>query len=175
MLTDLPLLLCVNLQNEFLLECSPNWIADGAMILELCLTIQSEWRRRMLPVAHLKRIASEAYFSPSSDMSDWIECSRPLPFELAFEHSMPSAYSSTKFREYMKHIGSIQCVVIGFSLQDSIISTIIDGYHRGDEFRVLSNAVGCKAGQNGSLKLPILEVLSTFSKITDYKVIGDPH
>ena len=75
----------------------------------------------------------------------------------------------------MKHIGSIQCVVIDFSLQDSIISTIIDGYHRGDEFRVLSNAVGCKAGQNGSLKLPILEVLSTFSKITDYKVIGDPH
>jgi len=174
MLTDLPLLICVNLQNEFLREYGSNWIVDGSRILDLCLVLQLQWRRNMWPIAHLKRIANPAYFTPAPDLADWIDQAKPMPTELVFEHSLPSAYSSARFREYMAHIGPIRCVVVGFSLHDSIVSTIIDGYHRGDRFEIVSDAVGCTRTQNGSLKSPILDVLKSFSRIVDAAAVGEP-
>lgn len=167
MLTDIPLLLCMNLQNEFLAECCHEWVADGAGILELCLAIQLEWRTNMWPVAHLKRTATAAYFNSAPHLTDWIVRAKPLSAELTFEHSLPSAYSSTKFREYMAYIRPTQCVVIGFSLDESIVSTVIDGYHRGDRFEVVGPAVGCRPDKRSSLKSPILEVLKSFSEVRE--------
>lgn len=163
MLTDLPLLLCMNLQNEFLAEYCQEWAA----VLDLCLAIQLEWRTNMWPVAHLKRTATAAYFNSEPHLTDWIARAKPLSAELTFEHSLPSAYSSTKFREYMAHIRPARSVVVGFSLHESIVSTVIDGYHRGDRFEVIGPAVGCNPDHKNSLKPPILEVLKSFSKVLE--------
>lgn len=173
MLTGSSLLLCVDLQNEILAQQTPCLVAEAETIVERCIAMQSEWRNKMWPVAHLKRTASATHFISGSHLADWIEQVRPLPSDLVFEHSLPSAYSSAKFCEYMSYIGSIRCVVVGFSLHDTIISTVIEGYHRGDKYEVIGPAVGCIRDRKNALKYPILEILRSFSKVIGSAAIGE--
>lgn len=166
MFPDVPLLLCVNLQSEFIAGDASQWIADSAKTIELCLAVQSEWRAQMWPIAHLRRIASAGYFDPAGKRG-WIVEAKPQSAELIFDHPLPSAYSSAKFREYMQQVRPVQCVVIGCSLNDSIIATVIDGYHRGDSFAVLVDAVSCNRNQDALLKMPTLAILQSFARVTN--------
>ena len=59
------------------------------------------WRSNLWPVMHLKRIAQAAWFNPASNLTDWIAGPETEAGELTFEHPLPSAYSSTRFAEYM--------------------------------------------------------------------------
>ncbi len=171
MFSEVPLLLCIDLQNEFLVESGPHSVPEARSTVARCHEVQSTWRQQMWPIVHLKRIAKAAYFNPASDLSDWVDEVRPLPAEISFEHPLPSAYSSVRFSEYMAAIGKLRCVIVGFSLHDSIIATVIDGFHRGGQFEVLKEAVGCRIGRDQPLKPSILEVLTSFCKIIDSTMI----
>ena len=102
------------------------------------------WRGNLWPVIHLKRIAQAAWFNPASNLTDWIADLKPRPGELAFEHPLPSAYSSTRFAEYMANMKNIRCVLSGFSLDETILSTVVDGFHRSHRYQVVSDAVACR-------------------------------
>jgi nicotinamidase-related amidase len=163
MLNDLPLLLCVDLQNEFIFEGRPHTICNAAEIVARCKEIQNRWRRSLWPVVHLKRIANAAYFNPASSLTEWVDGAGPIPPELTFEHPLPSAYSSAKFSEYMSNIGKLRCVVAGFSLNEANIATIIEGFHRGDRYELLQDAVGCSP----LLKPSLISVLKSFCRVVD--------
>lgn len=165
MLFDPPLLLCADLQNEALSNRETYFIAEAREIVANCIAAQEAWRKRMWPIVHLRRIATAEYFDPTSNLTEWIEVTKPAPAEMCFGHPLPSAYSSVRFSEYMAHIGRLRCVVIGFSLHDSIISTIIEGFHRGVNFVILSDAVGCTHTVHQGMKPLILEILRSFAKI----------
>jgi len=166
MFPDVHLLLCVNLQSEFIAGDASQWIADSARTIELCLAVQSEWRAHMWPIAHLRRIASAAYFNSLAGEGCWIDRVKPLSSELVFEHSLPSAYSSARYREYMQQTRPKHCVVVGLSLNDSIISTVIDGFHRGDSFSILGEAVSCNRSHDAWLKAPTLALLNSFARVS---------
>lgn len=166
MFCELPLLLCVNLQNHLCPGDGTQCLIEGTAFLELILTMQVEWRRKMWPIAHLKRTATSSYFT-KGEASRWIERVQPHPPELVFQHSLPSAYSSKRYAEYMQHAAPNRCIVVGCALQDTVLSTIIDGYHRGHRYEVIRPAVACKRGQAASLKNPILEILRGFCTVID--------
>jgi hypothetical protein len=123
----------------------------------------------MWPVVHLKRIAKAAYFNPASNLTDWVNDVKPLPAEMAFEHPLPSAYSSAKFSEYMANIDKLRCVVIGFSLEVSIIATVIEGFHRGDRFELLHEAIG----GNYELKPVLMDTIKSFCEVTGVSAIEE--
>ena len=78
-----------------------------------------------------------------------------------FEHPLPSAYSSTRFAEYMSNMKNIRCVVTGFSLDETILSTVVDGFHRGHRYQVVSDAVACGVqgiGDAASYQLSVVNV-----------------
>ena len=102
------------------------------------------WRGNLWPIIHLKRIAQAAWFNPASNLTDWIAELKPRPGELTFEHPLPSAYSSTRFAEYMSNMRNIRCVLSGFSLDETILSTVVDGFHRSHRYQVVSDAVACR-------------------------------
>jgi nicotinamidase-related amidase len=136
------LLLCMNLQKEHLAPGRRHLMAGTDDVLAACATIMESWRARLWPIVHLKRIARAAWFNPASAMTDWIDAYRPRPGELVFEHPLPSAYSSARFAAYMAEIGgATRVVMIGFSLDESILATVIDGFHRGHSLRVAGDAV----------------------------------
>ena len=93
---------------------------------------------------HLKRIAQAAWFNPASKLTDWIAGAKPRPGEMAFEHPLPSAYSSSRFAEYMANMRNVRCVLAGFSLDETILATVVDGFHRSHRYQVVGDAVACR-------------------------------
>jgi len=117
---------------------------------------------------HLKRIAQAAWFNPASNLTDWIAELKPRPGELTFEHPLPSAYSSSRFADYMSNMKNIRCVLSGFSLDETILSTAIDGFHRSHRYEIVTDAVACRrpgVGDAASYKQAVIKVISNFAGI----------
>jgi nicotinamidase-related amidase len=143
--TQAQLLVCVNLQKEHLAPGRRHMMAGTDEVLTACAAILAGWRGRLWPVVHLKRIARAAWFNPASAMTDWIDTFQPQPGELVFEHPLPSAYSSARFAAYMAEIGyATPVVIVGFSLDEAILATVIDGFHRGQSLRVVGDAAASR-------------------------------
>ena len=141
---DPPMLVCADLQIEYLTEGRGRAVTDAEAIMSRCLALMTLWRANLWPVMHLKRIAQAAWFNPASNLTHWIADLRPRPGELAFEHPLPSAYSSARFADYASSIRNIRFLVMGFSLDETILSTVIEGFHRSHRYQVIGDAVACR-------------------------------
>ena len=165
---DPPILVCADLQIEYLTEGRRHVIVVGDTATLRCLELLTLWRSNLWPVMNLKRIAQAAWFNPASNLTDWIAELRPRPGEMAFEHPLPSAYSSTRFTEYMSNMKNIRCVLSGFSLDETILSTVVDGFHRSDRYQVIGDAVACRragVGEAACYKTAVLKVIANFAAI----------
>jgi nicotinamidase-related amidase len=165
---DPPILICADLQIEYLMEGRSHVITDADAIMSRCLELMTLWRDNLWPVMHLKRIAQAAWFNPASNLTNWIADMKPRPGELAFEHPLPSAYSSTRFAEYMSNLKSIRCVLLGFSLDETVLSTVVDGFHRSHRYQVVADAVACRHGGIGdaaSYKQSVIKVIGNFAGV----------
>jgi nicotinamidase-related amidase len=167
---DPPILVCADLQIEYLTAGRRHVIADAEAVMARCLELLTLWRDSLWPVMHLKRIAQAAWFNPASNLTNWIAELGPRPGELTFEHPLPSAYSSTRFTEYMSNMRNIRCVVSGFSLDETILSTIVDGFHRSHRYQIVSDAVASRcpaAGDAASYKAAVIKVIGNYAGIQD--------
>jgi nicotinamidase-related amidase len=165
---DPPILICADLQIEYLTEGRSHVISDADAIMSCCVELMTLWRDNLWPVIHLKRIAQAAWFNPASNLTNWIADMKPRPGELAFEHPLPSAYSSTRYAEYMSNLRSIRCVLLGFSLDETVLSTVVDGFHRSHRYQVVCDAVACRRGDVGdaaSYKQSVVKVIGNFAGI----------
>lgn len=165
---DPPILICADLQTEYLTEGRRHVIADAEAITARCGELMTLWRGNLWPIIHLKRIAQAAWFNPASNLTDWIVDLKPRPGELAFEHPLPSAYSSSRFAEYMANMKNMRCVLSGFSLDETILSTVVDGFHRSHRYQVVSDAVACRRpgiGDATSYKLAVVNVIGNFAGV----------
>ncbi len=167
---DPTILVCADLQVEYLTEGRSHFIPDTGAITSRCLELMTLWRNNLWPIMHLKRIAQAAWFNPASNLTDWIADLRPKPGELTFEHPLPSAYSSARFAEYMSNMKSIRCVLLGFSLDETILSTAIDGFHRSHRYQIVSDAVACRrpaADDAASYKQAIVKVIGNYAGVQE--------
>jgi nicotinamidase-related amidase len=167
---DPPILVCADLQSEYLAQGRRHLIADADAIMPRCLELMTLWRDNLWPLIHLKRIAQAAWFNPASNLTNWIAELKPQPGELTFEHPLPSAYSSARFAEYMSNMRSIRCLVLGFSLDETILSTIIDGFHRSHRYQVVADAVACRlpgVGDVASYKAVVTKVIGNFAGVLE--------
>lgn len=168
--TDPPVLVCADLQCEYLAEGRKHLIADGDVIMDRCRQLIALWRDNLWPVIHLKRIAQAAWFNPASNLTNWLDDFKPRPGELAFEHPLPSAYSSSRFADYMSNMRSMRSVLLGFSLDETVLSTVVDGFHRSHRYQVIVDAVACRqacVGDVASYKLVVTKVISNFAGVLD--------
>ena len=168
MQNDPPILVCADLQTEYLTEGRSHVITDADEITSRCLELLTLWRSNLWPVLHLKRIAQAAWFNPASNLTDWIAALKPKPGELTFEHPLPSAYSSTRFAEYMANMKAIRCVMLGFSLDETILSTVVDGFHRSHSYQIVRDAAACRRpvdGDAAAYKDVVVKVIGNYARI----------
>src|SRR5262245_41514900 len=156
--TDPPILVRANVQAHHLGE-------EAGRAVSRCLALLDLWRTELWPVLHLKRIAQAAWFDPASDVTDWAAGFRPRPGELVFEHPLPSAYSSSRFAEYMASLKNIRCVVTGLSLDETILATVVEGFHRGHRYQIIADAVACSRGDPGAYKEPVVKAAGNFAGV----------
>jgi len=64
---DPPILICADLQIEYITEGRRHVIADAEAITSRCLELMTLWRSNLWPIIHLKRIAQAAWFNPASE------------------------------------------------------------------------------------------------------------
>jgi hypothetical protein len=165
---DPPVLICADLQCEYLAQGRRHRIANAEAVMPCCLELMTFWRDNLWPVIHLKRIAQAAWFNPASNLTNWITELKPLPGELTFEHPLPSAYSSARYAEYMSNMRNLRCLVLGFSLDETILSTVIDGFHRSHRYQVVGDAVACRrpgVDDVASYKAVVTKVIGNFAGV----------
>jgi len=166
---DDPLVLvCADLQVEYLTPGRRQFILDGDAAVMRCVELLALWRNHRWPVMHLKRIAQEAWFDPSSRLTDWIPEAKPRPGEMTFEHPLPSAYSSSRFADHMSSVRTVRCVVTGLSLDETILATVVEGFHRSHRYQVVGDAVACRqpaSGEVASYERSVMNILANFATL----------
>jgi nicotinamidase-related amidase len=165
---DPPVLICADLQIEYLTEGRRHVITDAERVTSRCLELLNLWRGNLWPIIHLKRITQAAWFNPASNLTDWIADLKPRPGELTFEHPLPSAYSSARFAEYMANMKNVRCVVSGFSLDETVLSTVVDGFHRSHRYQIVGDAVACRragVGDAALYKMAVVNVIGNYAGI----------
>lgn len=136
--SDPPILVCADVQAHHVGETG-----FAGRAVPRCLALLQLWRTELWPVLHLKRIAQAAWFDPVPGVTGWAAGFRPRPGEMVFEHPLPSAYSSSRFADYMASMKHVHCLVAGCSLDETVLATVIEGFHRSHRFRVAIDAVTC--------------------------------
>jgi len=59
-------------------------------------------------------------------------------------------------------------VLLGFSLDETVLSTVVDGFHRSHRYQVVADAVACRHGGIGdaaSYKQSVIKVIGNFAGI----------
>jgi nicotinamidase-related amidase len=165
---DPPILVCADLQVEYLTPGRRHVILDGDATVSRSLDVLNLWRDNLWPVMHLKRIAQAAWFNPASRLTDWIAEAKPRPGELTFEHPLPSAYSSSRFVDYMSNVQALRCVLLGFSLDETVLATVVEGFHRSHRYQVVGDAVACRqpaGGEAAAYRDAVVNVIGNFATI----------
>ena len=163
-----PILVCADLQVEYLTQGRRHVVLDGDAVASSCLALLALWRDNLWPVMHLKRIAQAAWFNPSSRLTDWIAEAKPRPGEITFEHPLPSAYSSSRFADYMSNIRNARCMLVGFSLDETIVATVVEGFHRSHRYQVVGDAVACRqpgTGEAATYRQSVVNVVGNFATL----------
>jgi hypothetical protein len=163
-----PILICADLQVEYLTEGRRHVILEGDATGARCLELLTLWRNNLWPVMHLKRIAQAAWFNPASRLTDWIAELKPRPGEMTFEHPLPSAYSSARFADHAANIRNVCYVLLGFSLDETILATVVDGFHRSHRYQVVGDAVACRhpgSGDPVTYRRSVMNVISNFATV----------
>lgn len=166
---DPPILVCADLQVQHL---GDHGIAGAAVAR--CLALLELWRAKLWPVLHLKRIAQAAWFDPGSQLSEWAAEFRPRPGEMVFEHPLPSAYSSSRFADYMASLRGVHCLVVGCSLDQTILATVVEGFHRSHRFGVVADAVAClppAAGAGETDRASMMRAIGKFAAVEQSSVL----
>ena len=69
---DPPILVCADLQTEYLTEGRRHVIADAEAITSRCLELMTLWRGNLWPIIHLKRIAQRTSSATSLIASGFV-------------------------------------------------------------------------------------------------------
>ena len=66
---------------------------------------------------------------------------------------------------------NIRCVLLGFSVDETILSTVVDGFHRSHRYQIVSDAVACRASRASAIaasyKLAVVKVIGNYAGILE--------
>ena len=66
----------------------------------------------------------------------------------------------------MTNIRGLHCVLLGFSLDETILATVVEGFHRSHRYQVVTDAVACRRAGVGDAASSSGELIGAGGKIT---------
>lgn len=124
-----PLVLMVDMQQEYLAEPRLLALTDADAALANCRILLDHARRIGLPVAFMRLVGESVFFNRATPFARWIEGFEPFRNEMIFERTSPSCYACEPFAAFMDQSrGGI--VMAGFAGESACLSTLIDAFHR---------------------------------------------
>ena len=136
---SVPLVVLVDLQQEYLAKPRLLAISGIERALENCRKVLDHSRRIGMPVAFVRMIGESVFFNRATPFVRWIEGFEPARNEMVFERASPSCYSCEPFAALVNQSrGGI--VLAGFAGEAACLSTLIDAFHRNHKVTYLCDA-----------------------------------
>ena len=160
-----PALLCLDLQREQTVASGLE--PEGARrCVEQCGRVLSHARVAGWQAAHVHR--HDGTLSGMSESARPIQGLEPAPREPVFYRDQPSAFSSRPFREFVSRLGDPRLIVVGFSLQASVLFTAVASYELGIPITVVQGALAAPGSRKVSgevMETVLLSVLGSFAEV----------
>lgn len=138
------MLAVIDIQKEYTTPGRPFFLEQAGPSLKTAKEVLEKARRRGWTVVHVRHVQAGDIFNADSPNSDYVEEFRPLAGETQFVKSDFSCYSSPEFARLSAAEPQREIVVIGYGSTMCCLSTIIDGYHRGQKFVFVRDASSAK-------------------------------
>jgi nicotinamidase-related amidase len=136
---SVPLVVLVDLQQEYLAKPRLLAISGIERALENCRKVLDHSRRIGMPVAFVRMIGESVFFNRATPFVRWIEGFEPARNEMVFERASPSCYSCEPFAALV-HQSRGGIVLAGFAGEAACLSTLIDAFHRNHKVTYLCDA-----------------------------------
>lgn len=133
----MPTLIVIDIQKEyttpgrlFYLHGIEPSLKKAKELLEFCRS-QKNWA-----IAHVQHFRKESgaggiFNRETPEFSDFVEGFEPKVDEYYFEKSIYSCYSNPKFAQFMEERKHEPIYLIGYGTTKCVLSTAIEGFHRG--------------------------------------------
>ena len=161
-------LVVVDIQKEYTTPGRPFYLEQAGPSLKKAKEVLEAARRQGWPIVHVKHLQDGDRFNPKSPLSDYVEEFRPLPGEREVVKGNFSSYSSPEFARIVASAPEREYVVIGYGSTMCCLSTIVDGYHRGQRFVFVRDASSAKktvSMDELSAHRAAVDILSIYSKV----------
>jgi nicotinamidase-related amidase len=163
-------LVVVDIQREYVTPGRPFHIQSIGPSLEKARQVLEAARARGWPIYHVRHLQSGSHFTRDGEHSGFIPGFEPQAGEREIHKSDFSCYSAPEFAEAMRQHAARgdEVVIIGYGSTMCCLSTIIDGYHRGQRLAFVPDASRAKASQRfneESLHAHAVDIISTYARV----------
>lgn len=132
----MPTLIVIDIQKEyttpgrlFYLNGIEPSLKKAKDLLEFCRS-QENWT--IAHVQHFRKESDAAIFNRHTpEFSGFVEGFEPKTNEYYFEKSIYSCYSNSDFAQFMEERKHEPIYIMGYGTTKCVLSTVIDGFHRG--------------------------------------------
>lgn len=135
-----PILLLVDLQNEYVAAGRRLEIQGIAPALENCRRLLDHARAARWTIAHTRWLQPGPYFNRQLPYAGWIAGFEPYGTELVYERAGPSCYSAEDFDAFAECAGGQRIVIAGLTGVVACLATLIEGTARGHRLTFVADA-----------------------------------
>ncbi|PWE17398.1 hypothetical protein DDZ18_06860 [Marinicauda salina] len=141
MVFGIPVLLCMDLQMEFVARHRPWADPDGEAIAAVCADILANARRSGWHVVHTQ-LHRGGPMIPGQGLPQAVPGCEPRPGEVLLKRAGVSAYAHPELESVLDGAMESGVVMMGFSAPMSLTTTLYDAQDRGHRLSLLEEAVG---------------------------------
>jgi nicotinamidase-related amidase len=142
MLLDTPVLLCLDLQMEFIAPGRPFADPDGDEIAARCAALIDEARQAGWSVVHTQLHQGGPLIASGHGLTQPIPGCEPRPGEVLLRRAGVSAFAHPDLEGVLEASAGTGAYVIGFSAPLSLTSTLFDAEDRRQALTVVDGAIG---------------------------------
>ena len=144
-----PTLILIDFQKEYQTPGRDFYIQGIEESLQKSSQILSFARKNAWNIIHVKHYRENAQgdklFSKESPFSDYINEFRPKENEKEIIKYLYSSFSAPEFEQELQKQPDSPIFIIGYNTAMCVLSTIIEGYHRGYKMTLLKDASSAKS------------------------------
>jgi nicotinamidase-related amidase len=163
-------LICLDLQRDYVVPGRPRYAAENAEVAAACVRVLGHARDAGWRIVHSQLRQDDGARWPRELFSAPIEGLRPLISEPVFFRRGLSAFADPGFSSEMRTARGHEVFLVGFSLADTCLATVMAGLDEGLSFTLLEDAVG--AGATPALASATRMVLERFVRLASSQRIA---
>jgi len=164
-------LICLDLQRDHVVPGRPRYAAENAQVAAACARVLGYARDAGWRIVHSQLRHDDSGAWPRELFSAPIEGLRPLISEPVFFRHGLSAFADPGFASEMRAARGEQVYLVGFSLADTCLATVMAGIDEGLSLTLLEDAIG--AGATPALATATRMVLERFARLASSRRIAE--